>query len=861
MYERWFKVCWLVLGCWLVGCGPGPGRVTPASPIEPTRSEPALARPEPLEPSSWSGTANELGSFEPFTVPGELPYISVARDSEQRLPLEHTHVSAELNGAIAEVEVTQTYSNGHSEPIEAVYVFPLPENSAVNFMQMVIGDRKITAKIDERGRARRTYERAKRAGHTAALLEQERPNVFTQSVANIAPGEKIDVVVRYVQDLSYDRGQYEFVFPMVVGPRYMPGELTGQKRGTGMHPDTTRVVDASRVSPPYVGKGVRSGHDISIEVAAHAGRPIERYRVVTHEVVARKPADGSLKLTLAEKDSVPNRDFVMRYSVAEPTPLGTLYLDNPDGAGYFSLVVEPPLLNVEALVGRRELVFVVDVSGSMDGVPLAHCRRAMRAALGKMRPVDTFNIITFAGRSAKAFERPVPANRTNVGRALRIVDGLSAGGGTEMASAIDAALGDDVEPGRHRYVFFMTDGYVGNEAEIIEKSRRFVRGMQQRGQRARVFGFGVGSSPNRHLLGGLSVAGDGIAVYASTREDPERAVNQFYHYVDRAVLTNLRIDWAGLDVRDVSPRELPDLFASHPMILHGRYQGKPGAAMSVQGVAGERTLSIPVAVQVARTRGEPSQALGALWARAKVDDLSEALRTGERSRARERITELGLAHNLVTPFTSFVAVDESRRVGSGAPRRVLQPGERPEDVNLEAAGGRALPKQFVVSEAVQQQAAAPAPAEAAPPPPADAEKEQIDRVERQPSASLPDGIGRSELSADEEGGEGEASEDTAEDQEDTDQALVGDEALEEPTPQAESDVLLTGPLAGAPASSRPTEEDLEVESKRGCGCRLVGHESGVPALVLVLGALGVALWRRRRGGSMTPALDEPSPDQ
>lgn len=827
----------LLVGFGCTGSGGEPARSAADQPLE--QEGPVLAAPDPLPPAAWS-PPNADPDFELFTDPGELPYLALADDSAgpaagpdsvARLPLTHTHVNATLNGMVAEVEVTQTYKNSAKDAVEAVYTFPLPENSAVNFMQMVIGKRTITAEIDERGRARRRYEAAKQGGYTAALLESERPNVFTQSVANIPPGETIDVVVRYVQDLSYDRGQYEFVFPMVVGPRFMPGASQGTRTGTGTHVNTDRVPDASRISPPYMGEGERSGHDISIELVARAAEPIAHFQAVTHRVAAREPADGSLRLTLAEAASLPNRDFVLRYSTVGAEPQAALYT-SPAGAagGYFSLVVEPPALDIEALVGRRELIFVVDVSGSMAGTPLGLCRIAMRRALEGLRPQDTFNIITFAGHTTQAFEKPRPANRSNVTEALRVVDEMQAGGGTQMANAIDAALGPAVAQGRHRYVFFMTDGYVGNEAEILERSDKFVRDHEAAGVRAKVFGFGVGSSPNRYLVSGLGKVGKGLSVYAGTREDPERAVNQFYHYIDRAILTDVRIDWGGLTARDVYPSEVPDLFASHPLVLHGRYQGAATRPIRLLAKTSEGNVEVPIAVREAETQGKPSHALGSLWARAKIDDLEEGLLDGSQPDARARITELGLSHRLVTRFTSFVAIDSSRRVSNGDPRQVVQPAERPEGVDVARAGGRVLISEdsavveLSEKDRKKEHAAGAAPAAAdkpalsepaapepapAPPPPSQAPPP----VEAAPSPAPSD-----------DSGYGYDSDESAE---------SGAELESAPATQAEA-------YSSTPASG-------EVHSKRGCGCRMAGSPvSGSVPLALGLGL--AALWcvRRRR---------------
>jgi Ca-activated chloride channel family protein len=636
-----------------------------------------------------------------YTDPGDIPRLQLVgqqkegqpEDSQQPelLPLEQTDVRARLTGFVGEVEVRQTYQNPHTEPIEAIYIFPLPENSAVNYMRMEIGERVIEAEIRRREEARREYEQARRRGFTAALLEQERPNIFTQSVANIAPGESIDVVVRYVQDLTYDAGQYEFVFPMVVGPRFIPGqELAGGQSGSGTHRDTDQVTDASRITPPYVGRGQRTGHDISLSVIADATLSVSDIEVPTHEVLVENQRDtGLVHISLPERDSLPNRDFVLRYRVAEEQPKATLFLSNDGGPGFFTLAIHPPTVDVDQLVGRREIIFVVDVSGSMSGLPLSLCRMAMRQALRSLRPVDTFNIITFAGRTSQAFEQPRPANDSNVRVALQVVEGMRAGGGTYMANAIDAALSPGVQQGRHRYVFFLTDGHVGNESSIIAGARSFVETLEGRQQRARVFGFGVGSSVNRHLLDGLSTAGRGVAVYATSREDPARGVNQFFRFIDHAVLEEVSVDWADLGPQGVMPSELPDLFASHATILHGRYDRPPTGQLSIIGHANNDQLRVPVTVRTVQVDGEPTQVLGSLWARSKVRDLEERLRWGEPNVADE-ITDLGLQYRLVTRYTSFVAVDRSRRVGQGDPTRIVQPVEMPEGVDAEAAGARTV---------------------------------------------------------------------------------------------------------------------------------------------------------------------------
>ena len=623
-----------------------------------------------------------------YTDPGEIPQLRVkAGKKTLELPLKHTHVNAAVTGYVARVQVTQTYQNPFEYPIEAVYVFPLPENSAVDDMKMVIGERVIEAEIKKREEARKTYEDAKRKGHTAALLEQERPNIFTQSVANIAPSEDIDVVISYVQNLTYDSGEYEFVFPMVVGPRFIPGTPGKKSQGAGWAKDTDKVPDASRITPLLIGGGLRTGHDISLEMTVDPGFAVKSWNVPTHDVSVRQSDDSAMILRLNEKDSIPNRDFVLKYRVDGDEPQASFLSHvTEEGQGYFSLIVQPPRLNIERLVGKREIIFVVDVSGSMSGRPLSMCKEAMKEAILKLRPVDTFNVITFASRTGQLFKNARPSNDTNIKMAIEFVEGMRAGGGTLMGSGVKAALKPTVEQGRHRYVFFMTDGYVGNEKEILGNTRTLINAMEYRGQRAKVFSYGTGSSVNRHLLDGIAKAGKGLAVYVTTREDPAIGVNRFFGYIDHAVLKNVQIDFSDLDVEDVYPKQLPDLFASRPMVIHGKFNSPDPSTILIKGEMNEKELSLPVHVKF--EDNDDNDVLAALWAREKIGYLEDDLAYhGQSDEIVELITQLGLDYRLVTQYTSFVAVDRSRTV-TGDLKTIHQPVETPEGVDpYKSSGG------------------------------------------------------------------------------------------------------------------------------------------------------------------------------
>lgn len=624
---------------------------------------------------AWTGPAHPKDGpgLYAYTDPGRLPELRDA--SGNPLPLRHTAVHAALRGHIAAVQVWQRFHNASPRPIEVVYQFPLPENAAVSDLRMLIGERVIHSEILRRDEAREVYEGARAAGHTAALLEQERPNLFTQSVANVAPGEDVVVEIRYLQTLTYDSGEYELVFPLVVGPRFVPDS----------------VPDAARISPPIAGPGLRTGNDVTIEIDAQAGPPILSYTVPTHEVHASLD-DGRLRVKLAAKDELPNRDFVLRYRVAGPEPRASVLLGEPDaeGQGHYMMVVHPPAVDVDAEVGRREVIFVVDRSGSMWGSPLGLAKETARELLARLRPVDTFDVVGFANGTERLFGTPRPANAENLVTALRFLDGMQAGGGTLMDDAVRSALGDDVAAGFSRYVLFLTDGFVGNETEIFASTQALVRRMSAEDRVARVFGIGIGAAPNRYLLDGIALAGDGIARDVSTREHPSRVVEAVMHHIDHPVLTGLAFSEGSPLAGESFPAVLPDLFVSHPVVVMGRYRGTVGDTIALHG----HRDGAPVRLEVPVHRVQPAKGLDALlpglWARAKVEDLGmelwHASEPAEVQSVIDRITELGLRHRLVTPYTAFVAVDESRTVGDGNPELVMQPGLLPEGVDYVYSG-------------------------------------------------------------------------------------------------------------------------------------------------------------------------------
>ncbi len=636
-------------------------------------------------------TASAQGGY----TSGALTVVDSSGKAKALCPLKHTDVKAEISGFISRVVVTQQFENPFKEKIEAVYTFPLPQNAAVDDMTMIVGERTIRGKILPREEAQAVYDAAKSSGKVASLLDQERPNIFTQSVANILPGNQIKITTSYVETLSYVNGAYEFVYPMVVGPRYVPGSPTGRRQGHGFAPDTDRVPDASRITPNSPPPAMRSGHDISLDVTLDAGLILDDVNSKTHDVEIQRTDSHSARLRLREGSTIPNKDFVLRYDVAGRAIQDALLTHRSEKGGYFTLILQPPDRVTAEDVRPKELVFVLDTSGSMNGFPIEKAKETMKLALDGLYPSDTFNLITFAGDTEILFRKPVPATRANLNKAQAFLNSRSGSGGTEMMTAIKAALEPSDDQSHIRIVCFMTDGYVGNDMEIISEVQKHAG--------ARVFSFGIGSSVNRFLLDKMAEVGRGEVEYVDLNDDGSAAARRFHERVRNPLLTDISIEWNNLPVADVYPQRIPDLFGAKPLILTGRFTAAGRGTIRLKGKMGGSDFVREIPVELPETMAL-HDVLAPLWARARVENLMNEDYAGAQSgnmRAdlKDTITQLGIEYRLMTQFTSFVAVEEMIVTDDGQPRRIDVPVEVPQgtkDVDYDEVSKTktvALPKQ------------------------------------------------------------------------------------------------------------------------------------------------------------------------
>jgi len=598
------------------------------------------------------------------------PYFFVKSDDPtvDKLPLKHTEADVNIAGVIADVTISQKYVNEGTNTIEAIYVFPASTKAAVYSMKMRVGDRTLIAKVEEREKARKDYERAKEQGKTASLLEQQRPNVFQMNVANILPGDIITIELKYTEMLVPENGVYEFVYPTVVGPRYSET------------PAMTASASDQWVANPYLTEGEDAPYTFNLSAAINTGIPVKDVTCTSHEVNINfdGAATALIKLKPSEKNGG-DKDFILRYRLSgNQIETGMLLFEGKD-ENFFLAMLQPPKSVTPEQIPPREYIFIVDVSGSMNGYPLDISKKLLRNLIGNLRPVDKFNVILFAGGSNKLAPKSLPATQANINSAIHVIDRQRGGGGTRLLPALQEAIDMGTDENYSRTIVIATDGYVSVEKEAFDLIRSSLSD-------ANVFSFGIGSSVNRFIIEGMARVGQGTPFVITKPEEAEAQAKKFRKYIESPVLTNIKVNYGNFSVYDVEPFSIPDVFSERPVIVYGKYKGEPNGKITLTGHsgAGEYLAGIDVG---SITPQSSNGALRYLWARNRIAMLDDYNRLSLDDERVKEVTNLGLTYNLLTAYTSFVAIDDNVRNESGQLITVKQPLPLPEGVSNYAVGG------------------------------------------------------------------------------------------------------------------------------------------------------------------------------
>lgn len=545
---------------------------------------------------------------------------------------------------------------------EAVYVFPLPDEAAVDHLTMRIGERIIVGEIKERKEARRIYEKAKQEGKKASLLSQERPNIFTMAVANIAPGEEVEVEIEYQDVVRVDGDVFSLRFPMVVGTRYIPGnplpvqEEAGSEvsfKESGWSQNTDQVRDASRITPP-VSSGVAKLNPVRLMVELAAGFPVANVESLYHGVAVREVRDKVQEIRFTG-EVVADRDFVLEWTAEkQQTPHAALFTETRGDENYLLLMLSPPVANIPARRSPRELVFILDTSGSMAGSSIVQAKKALVLAISRLNERDRFNVIEFNSKARRFFSAAAVADSEHRKQAIAFVGSLTAEGGTEISPALNLALDGRTDHSRIRQIVFLTDGCVGNEAQLLTQIRKDLGN-------SRLFTVGIGSAPNSYFMTRAAAMGRGSFTYVAKLDEVQKKMEKLFLKLEHPAVTDIRLTDGDGGGAVIHPDPLPDLYQGEVLTVALRI---PENVKSIQ-VSGQRAGAVwqeRIGLTTAATR----PGIATLWARKQIRTLMDSLSAGaDKEDVRQKVLDIALTHHLVSRYTSLVAVEQqSSRPGT-----------------------------------------------------------------------------------------------------------------------------------------------------------------------------------------------------
>lgn len=585
-------------------------------------------------------------------------------------PTVETEVAISVTGMVARTRLTQSFHNPGSDFVEGIYVFPLPEKAAVDHLELRIGQRVIEGEIREKGEARQVYEKAKSEGRKAALVEQQRPNLFTNSVAHIGPNEMVRVTIEYQQSLAYENGRYRLRFPLAVTPRYVPAQapiesLPDEPKARAARLTFPGAVDGANpealLQPAFaMAGGSALVNPVDIAVAIDAGVPLGEVSSSYHDMRVEQPDADHAMVTLVKDQEEADHDFELTWTLAATAaPQAAMFTETRGGRDYALLMVLPPEPDAaqKAAFSRvpRETILIVDTSGSMQGTSIAQAKAALSDALDRLTERDRFNVVEFNSVTRPLWPQALPATPANLEAARAWIAKLRADGGTEMAPALSFALDGSDTPGFLRQVVFMTDGGVSNEDELL-------RLIAQRLGRSRLFTVGIGSAPNGHFMTKAAQFGRGTFTYIGDVREVHEKMAALLEKIDAPVLQDVEIRWADGTPVETFPERVPDLYLGEPVVVSAS-----GASFARTVIVSGTSGNQPWSVALTPSSSPSASGVGALWARAKIASLMDAMRRGgDTSALRAQVVQVALEHHLVSAFTSLVAVDVTPTAGGVA---------------------------------------------------------------------------------------------------------------------------------------------------------------------------------------------------
>lgn len=585
---------------------------------------------------------------------GSLIFKTGEEGVYQQAPNLATNVVIDVSGIVVRATVEQMFQNTSDSWVEGIYVFPLPDDAAVDHMHIQIGTRIIEGQIHERRQAKKLYEAAKRAGHRASLVEQQRPNIFSNSVANIGPGERITVTIEYQHTLKYQRregvGQFQIRFPMAITPRFTPATLlSGQQQIVEGLAGSFPASDISQINPPiHIDIGANKINPISLTIELDTGFPIREIKSPYHEIFVSHHAEGRVTITLQQAAIPMDRDFNLIWSVdAGAQPMAALFHESIENQQYHLVMITPP---TEGIYGSqplaREVIYIIDTSGSMAGDSIVQAKKALQMGLERLRPRDQFNIIQFNSSTDLLFGTAQPASGGNLLKASRYIDSLDADGGTEMQAALEAALLN--QPGSEyvRQIIFLTDGAVGNESHLFGLIRKQL-------SNSRLFMIGIGSAPNSYFMSKAAKFGRGTFTFIGNVKEVQEKMEALFLKLESPVLTDLEITWPDGQAVEMWPKKLPDLYFGEPVVVIAKTERNIGM-VKISGIRSNDRW----AVELPLTASKSAAGVGVLWARSKISSLMDSIHEGvKKEDVRKQVIDVALRHHLVSKYTSLVAVD------------------------------------------------------------------------------------------------------------------------------------------------------------------------------------------------------------